>query len=86
MASRSEEKSTDLIFSLSCFFGYYWGRQVVERCQEDREGRLFPRDKGKPPTDFALAGMLKLTNVVARVGHVGQFPALSRICAEIPLA
>ena len=30
--------------------------------------------------------MLKLTNVVARVGHVGQFPALSRICAEIPLA
>src|SRR5258708_2858340 len=34
--------------SLSRFFGHYWWCQVVERRQEDREGRLFPRDKGKP--------------------------------------
>ena len=55
----------------------------MERGQEDREGRLFPRNKGKPPPSLPCPGIV---NYVTPTGYVGQLPALSRICAEIPLA
>jgi hypothetical protein len=62
----------------------------MERCQEDREGQLFPGYQGACFPSFRLLCCPCVTdrsfNLHIMAGHVDQFPAVYHIRSAFPLA